>query len=219
MTSSTDAFAPLPVPRLRDAAGERPLFRVIERAGSGVAGPRWPDWSHGGPDHEAAEHAAAEAQWQRGFDEGRDLGEAEAATRLAPALAVLEAVTSHLAAIADTFARDRERDLHALAIAIAKQILQREIATDPAWIETLVVRAIERLPLDPEFTVRLHPEDLALLGSDLARLRPEGRRVEMAWVADARLERGAFVVETPHRLVDGRADVALRALYDRLDHD
>jgi hypothetical protein len=36
------------------------------------------------------------------------------------------------------------------------------------------------------------------------------------WIADPSLDRGSFRLSSPERLVDGRADVALRSLYERL---
>jgi len=48
-------------------------------------------------------------------------------------------------------------------------------------------------------------------------LEPPGGRT-VRWEADPALERGDIVVEGPQRLVDGRADVALRGIYERLAH-
>jgi flagellar biosynthesis/type III secretory pathway protein FliH len=64
--------------------------------------------------------------------------------------------------------------------------------------------------------VRLHPADLEALGSSLDHLTPQGRGLTLQWVPDPALERGSFVVESALRVVDGRTDVALRTLYERL---
>jgi hypothetical protein len=58
--------------------------------------------------------------------------------------------------------------------------------------------------------VRLNPADLGALG-----LGP-GAGAPVQWTADPVLEPGSFVVESPARVVDGRTDVALRQLFERL---
>ena len=39
------------------------------------------------------------------------------------------------------------------------------------------------------------------------------------WVVDPSLEAGSFRLVSPERIIDGRVDVALRALYERLASD
>ena len=86
-------------------------------------------------------------------------------------------------------------------------------------MSALVRRAIEQLPLDHTLEVRLHPDDLATLAPSLEAMAAPGRHVKLQWSSDASIERGGFVVETPHRIIDGRTDVALRTLYEKLDHE
>lgn len=135
------------------------------------------------------------------------------------ALGTMARVADQLATLQTDFARDRERDLHTLAIAIARQVVQHELTVSPDRLAALVRAAIEQLPQDPCIEVRLHPSDLAALGGALEGLAPAGRGLEFAWTADASIERGGFLLETPHRIIDGRADVALRDLWERLGHD
>jgi flagellar assembly protein FliH len=109
-----------------------------------------------------------------------------------------------------------EANVHALAVAVARRIVQREIATDPALVVAMTRHALEQVELDGRVEVRLHPDDLAEVRARLAPLAPDGRPVDVAWVPDATVGRGGCVVETPQRLVDGQLDTALRALYERL---
>jgi len=175
------------------------------------------------PDLAGGEGAAPEApagEPAAGADpDGLRDGEARARAALAPAIQALEGVHGALAAAAAEFARTREHDLWTLALAVARKLVQRELVADPAMVRDLVARALELLPLDTALEVRLHPADLELLGPERDRLTPSGRLLAIQWVADPALERGGFVIESPQRLVDGRADVALRALYERLTHE
>jgi hypothetical protein len=67
--------------------------------------------------------------------------------------------------------------------------------------------------------VRLNPDDLAALGDRLNHMGAGGRSIHTQWMADSALDRGSFLLETPLRVVDGRTDDVLRALYDRLRND
>ena len=51
---------------------------------------------------------------------------------------------------------------------------------------------------------------------ELELTEPDGRALIVHWVGDPTLDRGSFRVIGRERLVDGRVDVALRALYERL---
>jgi flagellar biosynthesis/type III secretory pathway protein FliH len=67
--------------------------------------------------------------------------------------------------------------------------------------------------------VHLNPEDLASLRNHAEMPGADGRVAEIQWVPDAEVERGGCTLETPHRVVDGRIDLALRDLYARLRDD
>ena len=157
--------------------------------------------------------------YERGRDEATHTERRRADALCATALQAVARAAGHLETFSAEFAQDRERDLQALAIVIARQIVQRELAIDPLRVGELVRRALDLLPLDHSIEVRLNPEDLRTLSTSLEGLRPEGRQVQLQWVGDPSVDRGSFVAETPHRIVDGRVDVALRALYERFDHD
>ncbi len=192
MRSSADAWKPL------DVAGTaaRPI------------GPSWlPDLAHPirpveEPEPEdvarlRAEHARLVAEREQG------------AARVTRAVELLGNAAAQLEALAHEFTHDRERNLHALAVAIARGIVQRELTADPTLVGTL----------DNTLEIRMHPDDLGLFGPGAPALLPEGRTLEVQWVPDGSLERGSFVIESPQRLVDGRTDTALRQLYERLEHD
>ncbi len=167
----------------------------------------------------AAVDAVRDEAFRRGADEASHRERARADERCATALQAVARAAAHLEQIAAEFARDRERDVQAVALAAARAIVQHELTIDALRVGELVKRAIEQLPLDHVLEVRLHPDDLATLGASLEGLVPAGRTVTLQWLSDPSIERGGFVIETPHRIVDGRTDVALRALYERFDRE
>ena len=128
-------------------------------------------------------------------------------------------VAAHLESISAEFARDRESDLQAVALTVARKLVRRELDASPELLGSLVTKAIELLPLDHTLDVHLHPDDLRTLGSNTESLLPAGRSVRVQWIADAAVDKGGFLVESPARIVDGRTDTALRALYERFDHE
>ncbi|HVP13956.1 MAG TPA: FliH/SctL family protein [Terriglobales bacterium] len=156
--------------------------------------------------------------FERGFAEGLEEGAARAQHRVRTALDALGRVGESLHAMQSALLRDRSRDLHALALAIARKLVGREVAADPALVGQWVTGALELVPPDSRCEVRLHPDDLASFAGDLPKGGGEGEP-SIRWVGDPTLERGEFLVEGPHRIVDGRTDFALRALYERLGHE
>jgi len=170
-------------------------------------------------DADAARRSLEEQAYRRGLEEGARAERVRADARCATALEAVARAAEHLESLAGEFATDRERDTQAVALAAARHIVQHELTIDTLRVGELVRRAIELLPHDHVMEVRMNPQDLETLRAGLAALSPAGPHVRIEWRADASIERGGFVIETPHRIIDGRADVALRVLYDRLDHE
>jgi flagellar biosynthesis/type III secretory pathway protein FliH len=171
------------------------------------------------PDPGARARTEAEEAYERGLADGLREGTANAEDRIRPALEALARVAESLEAAGKETARDRERDLHGLALAVARKLVQREVTADPTLVRDLVGRALDMMPPDAPLEVRLGPDELSTIGPELARLHASGRPAPIQWVADPALERGDFLVESPLRIVDGRTDAALRSIYERLDHE
>jgi flagellar biosynthesis/type III secretory pathway protein FliH len=159
----------------------------------------------------------AAGDYARGFAEGLHEGATTARVEADQILELAHSLARRLAEAEREWARDRERYLSGLAIAIARKLVQREIAADPALVGHLVTKALGLFPPTSAVEVRLHPLDLDLLRPELDRLADVGPELAVQWVADPSLERGDCVAESGLRIVDGRTDVALRTLYEQLD--
>lgn len=160
-----------------------------------------------------------QVSYERGFSEGRDQGIAEGCEKILPTMETLGGLIQALEQTHDEFRANLERGLHALAIAVARHMIQREVTADPSIVGDLLERALDLVPHDVTLEVRLNPEDLEVLQGRLDQLEVAGRPLHVQWIGDTSLERGSFLLETPLRVVDGRTDEALCALYERLDHD
>ena len=108
-----------------------------------------------------------------------------------------------------------EENLAVLAVAVARQLIAREVESDPSIVAGLVQRALSQFPLDQQVTVRLHPDDV---DSCNGLLQPgEGNKFhEIRWAADAQVHRGGCMVEGRERIIDGRVDTALERIYQSI---
>ena len=109
-----------------------------------------------------------------------------------------------------------EANLYALGLAIARWLFQRELLDNPTAVEPLIRRAVQLLPAGSPVEIHAGPVDVEALSTHLRLAEADGRPLPVHWVVDAGLEAGSFRLVSPERIVDGRVDVALRALYERL---
>lgn len=156
-----------------------------------------------------------EEGYAAGVADGREAGDA----RVEPALRALDGLIQRLEATEAEFARERERNLTALALVVARKLVQQELELRPEVLQTLVNKALELLPAGSASEVRMHPADLEALVPAIEKLALEGRVPAVQWVGDPALSRGSFMVDSPARVIDGRLDTALRQLYERIDRD
>ncbi len=154
--------------------------------------------------------------YAQGFSDGYAEGVARASERLAPVRAALGELLGEMERALVAVRQASEANVVALAMVVARWLFQRDVEIDTATVEGLVRRAVGLLPPGAAIEVSAHPADLEALGGHLELREPDGRLLAVHWVGDSTLERGSFQVISPERLIDGRADVALRSLYERL---
>ena len=166
---------------------------------------------------DAASQMESDIAYRRGVEDGLRQAGVDAGQQSSTAAEALHKALELFNSSQEQLLRERERDLDALAVAVARKILQREVETDSSVVAGLVRQALELLPTDTTLAIHLHPADLQALPAILEESVPPVRGMTIEWSPDPTLERGSFVMETPLRLINGRADIALRKLYDRMD--
>ncbi len=172
------------------------------------------------PDPEILERAMQEA-YERGVAEGRRVGDQEATARLRYAMDALTEALESLNADAARWVGNAEENICALAIAVARQVIGREVALDKSALSTMVAQALEEFPLDQPVTLRLNPQDLQVINGAFVALgdaSPLAPRKEVHWLADPRIAAGGCLIEGRDRIVDGRVDTALERLYRRVTY-
>jgi flagellar assembly protein FliH len=221
MRSSPEPPALFVMPEIPASSGSWaiPSAPFGERADGVLDLPELDAGSMADPDGSRSRRTEADEAHDRGFAEGLREGTTRAEQRVHVALETLGRVGEYLHTAQSAFVRDRARDLHGLALAVARKLVQREVTADPALLRELVDRALELVPLEPHLEVRLHPDDLAVLLGGPSAPEADGKGTAIKWLGDPAIERGGFLVESPLRIVDGRTDFALRSLYERLEYE
>jgi flagellar assembly protein FliH len=189
----------------------------------------------GGGNDEAAQEvavarAAAEAREEqerlvreahsRGFEEGRREGEQTEGTRLRNAVRAAELALQEVRENEERWVNSIEENICALAVAVARQIVDQELKSDPALVAGLVSRALEEFPVGQPVRIRIHPRDQAVIESrgGEGRLPAAIGGRDVQWLADANLVPGGCLVEGRDRIIDGRIDTALERVYRRLTY-
>jgi len=156
----------------------------------------------------AAGRAAAAGQAARTAAQVRASSEAAEQQRdahLARAVDLLLTAAQACRAAEQVAVAEVEDTVVELALSIARTVLDRELAasTDPG--AEAIARALALAPDDCPVTVRLHPDDVLVLG-DVSAVAP-GRALLV--VADPAVERGGCVAEGAGRSVDAQVGPAL----------
>ncbi|HTB29010.1 MAG TPA: flagellar assembly protein FliH [Steroidobacteraceae bacterium] len=174
--------------------------------GKGSAGHKLPTVS-GLADLQAEAHKEA---FEQGLAEGREAGRAEVRAQVER----LEGMFYDLAKPFEELDAEVERELLTLAMTLARQIVRRELKTDPTQIIGIVREAIGALPVAVrDVRVHLHPEDAAVVRQNLAPTESE-----RAWqlVEDPVMARGGCQITTATSRVDARLETRLGAILSEL---
>jgi flagellar biosynthesis/type III secretory pathway protein FliH len=167
----------------------------------------------------AAERAALiDEGYARGLADGERKVTMALQTRTDAALATLRETIDKLSEAATRAPAILEENIAALAVVVARQIVQREVNIDRAIVADLVRRALTEFPIDQTIRIRVNPLDLAELTihGDAAIT---GKH-DVSWMADQRVARGGCLLEGRDRIIDGRVDTALERAYRRMaKHD
>jgi flagellar assembly protein FliH len=161
-----------------------------------------------------------EEAYLRGVEDGRRAGEEAEAARLRHAVGAAERALDEIREGEERWSGSIEENVCALATAIARQIIEKEIKSDQTLIEDLIRRALKEFPIDQPLRIRINPLDLVAINSIAGGDKPlsaPGER-EMTWIADGRIAPGGVMVEGRDRIVDGRIDTAIERVYRRLTY-
>jgi flagellar assembly protein FliH len=158
-------------------------------------------------DLQAEAHAEAFAQ---GLAEGREAGRGEVRAQVEKLAGMFHDLTKPFEALNAAV----EHELLTLAMALARQIVRRELKSDPTQIIGIIRDAIAALPVAArEVRVHLHPEDAAIVRQNLAPTISE-----RAWtmIEDPVMARGGCQITTSTSRIDARLETRLAAILSEL---
>lgn len=159
---------------------------------------------------EQVETAAREEGFRQGHAEGLAAAEQEMRVRMERLDEIMQALARPL----DEAGERVGDELLALAVAIARQLVRRELATSSGEIVAVVREALQALPsYASDVRVELHPDDARLIREAM----PEGEG-ERAWrvVEDAALARGGCRVRSDVSRVDATVEHRLNQIAARV---
>lgn len=176
-----------------------------------------------GSDDSGSSPREIDLAYARGYEEGRRAGEAAEAARLRTALQALVEGAAVIQEEGAAWLNNVDENVAAVAVSVARQILDREISIDPEAVAALVRRALLEFPIEQALVIRLNPANLGTVAQSVGA-RPDdrgdgsafGERTDVQWISDPRIVPGGCVIEGRERVIDGRVDSALERMYRRL---
>jgi flagellar assembly protein FliH len=147
---------------------------------------------------------------ERALAEARARGRREGRAEVEEALARARALADGLAGAHRRALEQASETILEVATEVAVRILGQALSARPETLAQMVASAIERLAGSGDVTVRVHPDDIALLAPQHARLEAAAKGAVRV-VADERVD-GGCIVESTFGSVDARLSTQLRLL-------
>lgn len=155
-------------------------------------------------------------QLQDAFNRGLEEGRRQAERGLSNVFKALRDGIAGLTDLRDKVMRESEADLLTLSIMVARRVIQREIGLDPQILAGVISTALDAVSDLDRVTIRLHPEDYALVNSDRERfVTGIGRESLVTLAPDGQIMRGGCMVDTPTGTIDARIETQLEEIFNR----
>ena len=158
--------------------------------------------------HAAELRAARQAGYQDGYRDGLVALDAFKQSFAAQTTARIGALVESLDEALQSLQQDMARTLAVSATHLARQIVRRELTSQPELVAKVAQEALDTLLLSARhITVRVHPDDHALVAQGAAEvLAARGARL----LADASMPRGGCAVESDVGVIDASLDARWR---------
>lgn len=169
----------------------------------------------------ATHERAIQDAYTRGLEDGRRAEAGAEGARLRSAVSAVSEALDALQMDSQKWVGNAEENICALAVAIARHVIGKEVVGDQSSLVDVVRKALAEFPLDQTLTLRMHPTDLQVLNTAFRALgdeSPLATRQEVQWLPDPRVAPGGCLIEGRDRIVDGRVDTALERVYRRLTY-
>ncbi|QEM69886.1 flagellar assembly protein FliH [Geobacter sp. FeAm09] len=148
-----------------------------------------------------------------GLQEGKNLAE----RGLVNVFRSLRTAAEGIRDLREKVMRESEEELLKLIVMVARKVILREVKTDRSILEHMVQTAIAGLSERDMITVRLHPDDHAMITSGHGDFfQQELKSDRMNFKADAAVLPGNCLIDTEMGTIDASVDGQLDEIYRRL---
>ena len=162
--------------------------------------------------------AQVETARSEGMREGLERGREEAARELQQAFQLLDQSAKLLNAERDEVSSRFQSQLVSLATQMAKKILDSELSLKPDLLLSIVSSALNSAKDANQVTLKVHPEDMALIKSHHESLKQSlGTNVAFDLKPDSSVGRGGCTIDTELGSLDARLATQLETLRSQLD--
>jgi len=152
--------------------------------------------------------------YDSGFQKGRQQGMLAGQSEIAHRSQLLETLLQSLAQPFRQLDDDVEQELVGLALAVARQLVRRELNADPGQVVAVVHEALAALPIGArEIKVCLHPEDVVAVRELMAKTDAERN---WSLMDDPLLNRGDCQILTETSQIDATLERRLTAVVSQL---
>ncbi|MGE3841613.1 MAG: FliH/SctL family protein [Vicinamibacterales bacterium] len=181
-------------------AASRPLAPSPERSPAAVESTPEPELK---PEQQARLAALERDAFAKGYAQGERAGMEAGAKRIEAMLRRLSQTLEELGQLRQTIAKETEREVVQLALALARRIVHREVTLDPTLVAAMAHVALEKVGETTPATIRLNPDDYTAVSAQRGQ-NWEGARVTI--LPDPAVTRGGCVVQSDFGQVDGALD-------------
>jgi flagellar assembly protein FliH len=146
------------------------------------------------------------AAHQQGVLEGHASARQEIGTQMEAMNARMARAIEEMSGLRQRYRREAEEDVVALALAIARRILHRELTVAPDALLGLVKAALEKIEAREVHQIRMRPEDASMVKQFLENMGLP-QRVEV--ISDPGLERGSAILDSSRGALDASVETQL----------
>ena len=153
--------------------------------------------------------------YDEGFQEGVEAGKQEGLASLMAHMQGIQSLHQAIASHANDFDQNIAEQLLNISIAVAKQIIRRELTTNPDEIMSVVQEAISMMPNQTDkITLKLHPEDAKLI-RDIYDMQ---NNAELSWVIfeDPTIQRGGCIISSDYAELNAELDKRIASIVQQL---
>lgn len=110
------------------------------------------------------------------------------------------------------------QDTARIALALARDILDYEIAKSPELASSIIRQALEKAIGQDNIKIKANPDDCEAISAMLSQMVPDADRLRRIQISeDQSILTGGCLIETDFGVIDARIDNQLRAIGEKLD--